>query len=274
MIFPTEYTIDISELGQEAEARGFEALFFPEHTHIPSSRQTPYPGGGDLPKEYKHTFDPFVALSYVAARTTKLKLGTGICLVNQRDPIILAKQVASLDVLSKGRFLFGVGAGWNWEEMRNHDTNPKTRWSLLEERVGAMKEIWSNDEASYQGSKVHFDSIWSWPKPLQTPWPPVILGANGPSALRLAAGIADEWMPIPRRLDPPLQVQMSTLAELCEAKGRPPIPTGLYGVEVDAERLAYYRSLGVSRVIFWLASTDRDSTLVALDKINSTISDM
>ncbi len=156
-----------------AEERGFESLLFPEHTHIPASRESPYPGGGELPPEYSRTYDPFVALTAAAAATERLLIGTGICLVIERDPILTAKEVASLDKLSGGRFLFGVGAGWNREEMRNHGTDPAHRFSLMRERIEAMKAIWTQDEASYAGTHLNFERIWCWPKPEQQPHPPI-----------------------------------------------------------------------------------------------------
>src|SRR5438270_1730709 len=178
-IFPTDYSIAPAEVGKLGEERGFESLFFPEHTHIPASRDTPYPAGGELPEQYWHTYDPFVALAHVAASAERIKIGTGICLVIERDPITTAKEVASLDRLSGGRFLFGVGAGWNREEMRNHGTDPRRRFGLMRERIEAMKAIWSEDEAEYHGRFVDFAPIWSWPKPVQEPHPPVYVGGNG-----------------------------------------------------------------------------------------------
>jgi probable F420-dependent oxidoreductase len=182
-IFATEDSVHPGTLARMVEERGFESLFFTEHTHIPASRKTPYPPGGELPPEYSRTYDPFVALTAAASATEKLLLATGICLVTERDPIITAKEVASLDRLSGGRFLFGVGAGWNLEEMRNHGTDPRRRFSLMRERVEAMKAIWTQDEASYHGDQVDFDRIWCWPKPLQEPHPPVLVGGNGDKVL-------------------------------------------------------------------------------------------
>src|SRR5437588_6708066 len=177
-IFPTEDVQDPAEIARMAEERGFESLFFPEHTHIPASRETPYPAGGELPGYYSRTYDPFVALTAAATATERLRIGTGICLVVERDPITTAKEVASLDRLSGGRFLFGVGAGWNVEEMRNHGTDASRRFGLMRERVEAMKAIWTQDEASYQGRPVQVEPNWSWPKPLQQPHPPVLVGPN------------------------------------------------------------------------------------------------
>ena len=182
-IFPTAETIQPAALGRLAESHGFESLWFPEHTHIPVSRETPYPGGGELPDEYARIYDPFVALTAAAAATERLLVGTGICLIVERDPITTAKEVATIDRVSGGRFLFGVGAGWNLEEMANHGTDPQSRFSLMRERIEAMKEIWTGDEASYHGRHVDFEPIWSWPKPLQRPHPPILVGGNSGGAL-------------------------------------------------------------------------------------------
>src|SRR2546423_1919274 len=193
-MFPTDYAIAPADLGRLAEERGFESLWFPEHTHIPASRETPYPGGGELPPEYSHTHDPFVALAQVAAVTERLRVATGICLVIQRDPIVTAKEVASLDALSGGRFIFGVGAGWNREEMLDHGTDPGRRFGVMRERIEAMKAIWTSDEASYHGRYVDFDRIWSWPKPAQRPHPPIIVGGNGELVLERVVGYGDRRM--------------------------------------------------------------------------------
>src|SRR3954465_4310863 len=176
--FATDEVIQPDEMAGLVKERGFESLFVPEHTHIPASRATPYPAGTDLPSEYWHTYDPFVALATIAARTKRLKVGTAICLVVERDPITTAKEVASIDRLSGGRFLFGVGAGWNLEEMENHGTDPKRRFGIMRERGEAMKAIWSEEEAEYHGKQVDFDQIWSWPKPRQLPQPPIVIGGS------------------------------------------------------------------------------------------------
>src|SRR5436305_2132731 len=194
-IFPTESVQAPSEIAVMAEARGFECLLFPEHTHIPASRETPAPSGGELPSYYSRTYDPFVALTAAATATTRLLIGTGICLVIERDPIITAKEVASIDRLSGGRFLFGVGAGWNLEEMHNHGTDPARRFGVMRERIEAMKAIWREDEASYSGEHVRFDRIWCWPKPAQDPHPPILVGGNGANVLERVVACGDEWMP-------------------------------------------------------------------------------
>jgi probable F420-dependent oxidoreductase len=199
MMFSTDYAIHPAELGRAAEERGFESLLFPEHTHIPSSRSSPWPGGPNLPKEYWHTNDVFVALSFAAAATSTLRIGTGICLVIEHDPITLAKQVATLDALSGGRLIFGIGGGWNREEMENHGTDFTQRWDVLRERIAAMKEIWTKDEASYRGEHVSFDAIWSWPKPVQKPHPPILLGSGSARGRQRVVDYCDGWMPIAGR---------------------------------------------------------------------------
>src|SRR5215510_1764992 len=190
-MFPTDYSISPSDLGQVVEERGFESLWLPEHTHIPTSRTSPWPGGPNLPDVYKQTLDPFMALTSAAMATKRIKLATGICLVVERDPIHLAKNVATIDVLSGGRFLFGIGGGWNAEEMANHGTDFTRRWQLLRERIEAMKVIWHDDEAAYHGELVDFDPLWAWPKPLQKPHPPIYLGGHGPKARRRVVRYCD-----------------------------------------------------------------------------------
>src|SRR6184192_2993368 len=196
VMFPTDYAMRVDDLARAVEARGFESLWFPEHTHIPTSRRSPWPGGHNLPDVYKQTLDPFVALTAAATATKRIKLATGICLVVERDPIHLAKNVASLDYLSGGRFIFGIGGGWNAEEMENHGTNFKKRWRLLRERVLAMKEIWTKEEAEFHGEFVNFDRIWSHPKPVQKPHPPILMGGDTPKARQRVVDFCDGWMPI------------------------------------------------------------------------------
>src|SRR5881296_4300002 len=195
VMFPTEYAIAPDELARALEERGFESVWFPEHTHIPASRRSPWPGGGDLPRDYWSSYDPFVALMAAAAVTRRLRLGTGICLVIERDPITTAKEVATLDRLSDGRVLFGIGGGWNAEEMEHHGTEFKTRFKKLEEQVRALKEIWTKDEAEFHGRHVNFDKIWSWPKPAQKPHPPVLLGGESAHTLQRVVDLCDGWFP-------------------------------------------------------------------------------
>jgi probable F420-dependent oxidoreductase len=255
-MFPADYAVDPVSLGRMAEDRGFESLWFPEHTHIPVSRATPYPAGGDLPPEYWHTHDPFVALSAVAATTERLKVGTGICLIVERDPITTAKEVASLDAISGGRFLFGVGAGWNREEMQNHGTDPDRRFGIMRERVEAMKAIWTHDEAEYHGRYVDFDPIWSWPKPVQKPHPPVVVGGNGPKVLDRVLRYGDAWMPNRVGSDDEFVARLGELRRRAEEGGRAPIPVTMYGASRKPDVLARWAEHGVTRAVYWLPSAE------------------
>jgi probable F420-dependent oxidoreductase len=264
-MFSTEYAMDIVELGRAVEERGFESLFVPEHTHIPVSRRSPWPGGADLPEEYKHTLDPFVALGAVAAATERLLLGTGICLVVERDPITLAKEVASLDHISGGRVLFGVGGGWNREEMENHGTDPKRRFALLRERILAMKEIWTRDEAEFHGELVDFDPIWSWPKPVQKPHPPVLVAGNGPGTLERVVEYGDGWIPIPGRGQVPLGDGTAELQRLAAERGRERIPVTVFGARPEAEVIEHYAASGVDRCAFWVPPAPAAKVLTLLD---------
>lgn len=265
-MFPTDYAIGPAELARAAEERGFDWLLFPEHTHIPTSRHTPWPGGAELPREYSHTLDPFVALTAAAAATARLRIGTGICLVIERDPITLAKEVASLDFLSGGRFLFGIGGGWNLEEMENHGTDPSQRWKLLRERVLAMKAIWTEDEAEFHGRLVNFDSIWSWPKPVQKPHPPILVGGDGPHTLQRVVEYGDGWMPIPGRSQTPLSERIAELNRLAAEAGHGPIPVSVYGAQPRQEVIQHYADAGVERCIFWLPPAPAGEALPLLDR--------
>jgi len=273
MIFATDYAIRPDELAREAEERGFESLFFPEHTHIPTSRRTPWPGGGDLPKEYWHTHDPFVALAMAAAVTQRLKVGTGICLVIQRDTITLAKEVATLDFLSGGRFVFGIGGGWNVEEMANHGTDFRTRWKKLREQVAALKKIWTEDEPEFHGEFVNFDPIWSWPKPAQKPHPPILLGGHSKQVLQRVVDYCDGWMPLGVRGTVVIQ-QIEQLRQLAEEKGRDPktISISVYSVPADPAVIDAFRAAHVERVIFGLPPAGRDRVLPLLDRYAKLIS--
>jgi probable F420-dependent oxidoreductase len=265
-MFPADYAMNVVDLGRAVEERGLESLFLPEHTHIPVSRETPWSGGGDLPREYAHTLDPFVALAAIAAVTTRIKLGTGICLVIQRDPILLAKEVASLDHISGGRFLFGVGAGWLREEIANHGTEPRQRWGVFDERMRAMQAIWSSDEASFHGRHVRFDPIWSWPKPVQQPRPPVLLGGDYTAAIQRVIELADEWMPHPDRGDQPLEERIAGFWQASEAAGRGRLPVTVYGSRAEPKLVEEYQAAGVSRCVFRLPAAAADEVLPALDR--------
>jgi probable F420-dependent oxidoreductase len=265
-MFPTDYSIAPAPLAKAVEERGFESLLFPEHTHIPTSRRTPWPGGSELPREYSHTLDPFVALTAAAAATDRLLIGTGICLVIERDPITLAKEVASLDFLSKGRFIFGIGGGWNREEMENHGTDPAQRWKLLRERVLAMKAIWTEDEAEFHGELVNFGPVWSWPKPVQKPHPPILVGGDGPHTLQRVVEYGDGWMPIPGRGKIPLSERIAELNRLAAEAGRGPIPISLFGAQPRSELLERYAEAGVDRCVFWLPPAPAGEVLPILDR--------
>jgi probable F420-dependent oxidoreductase len=269
-IFPTEYTIQPGELARLLEERGFESVWFPEHTHIPASRRTPWPGGAELPRDYWYTYDPFIALTAAAMATTRLKVGTGICLVVQRDPITTAKEVASLDYLSGGRFLFGIGGGWNVEEMGNHGTTYKRRWRILRERVLAMKEVWTKDEAEFHGQYVDFEKIWSYPKPAQKPHPPVIMGGDGPTTFDRVVEFCDGWMPIGGRRGegPGLPEKIAELRRRAREAGRDPdsISVSVFGVRPDREAIDRLEDAGVGRVVFVAPSIDREAVLPLIDR--------
>jgi probable F420-dependent oxidoreductase len=264
-VFPTDETLAPQEVAQLVEERGFESLWFPEHTHIPASRATPYPAGGDLPSMYWRSLDPFVALTAAAMATTTLRLGTGICLVIERDPIITAKEAASLDLLSGGRFEFGVGAGWNREEMRNHGTDPRKRMAVLAERVEAIKEIWTSSEASFHGEHVSFDRIWSWPKPVQDPHPPVWVGGNGPTVEDRVLAFGDGWMPNVVDDD-----QLLARFDALRARADREIRLAINASPRRPERLERYVSAGVERAIFYLPSAGRDEIEQRLDAIHDS----
>ncbi len=271
-MFATDYAIQIDDLAREAEARGFESLWVPEHTHIPSSRRTPWPGGAELPKEYSHTYDPFVALMFAAAVTKTIKIGTGICLVIERDTITMAKEIASLDRLSGGRFLFGVGGGWNAEEMEHHGTAFKTRFRKMVEQVQALKTIWTQDEAEFHGDFVNFDALWSWPKPLQQPHPPIFLGGETSYTLQRVVDYCDGWLPRSRR--PELILQgIGELGERAAKAGRDmkTISVTASGAPGDPKLVDSYREAGCDRCIFSLPSAERDTVLPLLDKYTSFI---
>jgi probable F420-dependent oxidoreductase len=263
-IFPTDYAIAMTELGPAVEERGFESLWVAEHTHIPVSRATPYPSGGELPKHYWHTLDPFVALTAAAAVTRTLRIATGICLVIEHDTIDMAKEVASLDHLSGGRFIFGIGGGWNREEMANHGTAFETRWQVMRERVEAMKTIWTREEPEYHGDFVNFEPIWLWPKPVQKPHPPILLGGNGPNTLKRVVRFADGWMP--NRGD--FLERIPELQRLARDAGRGPIPVTAY-VRPDAQLIERCIAAGVERVIYYVPSDGRDAALTTLDRLTT-----
>ncbi|MEU3624350.1 LLM class F420-dependent oxidoreductase [Amycolatopsis coloradensis] len=272
--FVTDEGIGPIDLGRALEERGFESLFVAEHTHIPVKRETPYipnremywPAYGELPRIYYRTIDPFVTLTAVAAVTRRLLLATGVALVVEREPINLAKQFASLDLLSGGRVLAGVGAGWNREEMRNLGTDPTTRMALVRERVLAMKEIWSKESSEFHGKFVDFDPIRSWPKPVQRPHPPVLVGGDGPGVLDRVLEYGDGWAPILAKSVPVLAGRITELQDRAAAAGRGRLPVTVYGVPPDAEVIGELEAAGADRALLQLPTTPRDESLAELDR--------
>jgi probable F420-dependent oxidoreductase len=263
--FATDQGIRPSDLARAVEAFGFDSLFLTEHSNIPSSRATPYPGGGDLPAEYYRTFDPFVALTCAAMATDRLKIGTGMCLVIQRDPIHTAKAVGSLDTLSAGRFLFGVGAGWNREEMAQHGTNPASRMRLFRERMLAIKELWANDIAAYRGEFVNIAPTTVRPAPLQKPHPPVIVGGMGPTVLDRVLEFGDAWAPNPGW--PPMPDLPERIVELrarASAAGRSRIPVLVFGVAAQRDQIEHYAAMGADACIFLLPTLPKVETIEIL----------
>ena len=275
MMFCTDHSIRPDDLAKLLEDRGFESMWVPEHSHIPADRRSPWPGGAELPQEYWHTFDPFVALTAAAAATTTLKVGTGICLVIERDPIMMAKEVASVDRLSNGRFIFGIGGGWNREEMANHGTRSRSRWRLLRERILAMKEIWTREEAEFHGEFVNFDKMWAYPKPVQRPHPPILMGGDGPTTFDRVVEYCDGWMPIsgrPQSGGPSLQEKIAMLRRQAEEAGRDPASINITtfrgpdGSQPEPDAIRRLEEAGVDRVIFGLPSAERDTVLPIIDQ--------
>src|SRR5215831_16277990 len=265
--FPVHYGIEPAELARALEDRGFESLFFCEHTHIPVSRKTPFPAGGELPKRYIHTHDPFVGLGFAAAATKKLKIGTGICLIPQHDPIVTAKSVASLDQLSGGRFIFGIGGGWNREEMENHGAQYDTRFKLLRERILAMKALWTQEQAEFHGEFVNFDPVWLYPKPKQKPHPPILLGGESDHTVRRVVEFCDGWFPRPRAGWEPKRA-VTRLREAAVAAKRDPATLSItvFNAPADRAALAPYREAGIARVLLEVPDLSRDEILRRLDK--------
>ena len=263
--FITDYGIRPDALGRALEERGFDSLFIAEHSHIPVSRESPWPEGGELPRRYYRTLDPFVALTAVAAATTRLVLGTGIALLPQRDVIHTAKQVASLDLVSDGRFAFGVGVGWNREEMRNHGTDPTTRGALIDEQLAALKQIWTTKQAEYHGEHVDFDPIYLGPKPVQQPHPPIYLGGESAAALRRLATYGDAWLPRAHTAPEEIVRVRKWLAE----QGRDGVPFTVFAADTDERRLAGYVDAGVDEITLMLDTLPEAETLRALDELTA-----
>ncbi|MCS5608417.1 MAG: LLM class F420-dependent oxidoreductase [Alphaproteobacteria bacterium] len=266
-IFPTDYSIEPAELAVAAEERGFESLWFPEHSHIPLSRKSPWPGGAELPKQYYDCMDPFIALATAASVTKTIKLCTGICLIIQRDVLQLAKEVATLDQLSKGRVILGIGAGWNAEEMADHGTAFETRMSLMEERVAALKIIWTESKPEFSGKFVNFEPMMTWPKPIQKPHPHILIGGGFPHAAKRAISYGDGWMPIGGRGWDVVET-LPKFRQMAAEAGRNPDDLGItiFGATDDAAMLKGYRDANVNRTVFGLPSASRDEILPLLDQ--------
>lgn len=267
MTFQTDYAMPPGELAKAIEERGFESLWLAEHSHIPASRLSPFPSGGELPSFYHEGMDPFVALTAAAAATTTLKVATGICLVVQRDPFNLAKQVASLDVVSGGRFLFGIGGGWNREEMEDHGTDFDRRFGLMRERVEAMKEIWTKDRAEYHGKRVDFDPILPGPRPVQKPHPPIHVGGGWPGGARRAIRYGNGWIPIGGR-DVDVAEVMPEFRAMAKDAGRDPdsLEVSVFGMSIEqADELPRLAEAGVQRVVLGVPPASADQVLPILD---------
>ncbi len=271
-MFATDQVMRPDDFARAAEERGFVSLYVPEHTHIPVSRRTPPPSGDTvLPDYYKRPFDPFVAMAMAAAATERLRVGTGICLVAQRDPIVTAKAVASLDHLSGGRFVFGVGFGWNADEIEDHGIEMRRRRDVAREHLLAMQRLWADDEASFEGEYVHLPPSWSWPKPTQKPWPPVLIGgAAGPKLFAHVAEYADGWIPIGGA---GVREALPQLHRAMEAAGRDPATARVipFGTIPDPGKLDYYASIGIDEVVLRVPAGDHDTVVPALDEYSKLV---
>jgi probable F420-dependent oxidoreductase len=272
-VFLTDYSIDPASLAREVEDRGFHSIWTPEHTHIPASRKTPPPMGEPLPKQYYHCLDPFVALSYAAAATTTLRIGTGICLVAQHDPIVLAKTIATLDLLSGGRFDFGVGFGWNQDEMEHHGVPFTKRREVVRDRVKAIESLWTNEQGSYDGEFTSFSPSFSWPKPMQKPRPPTYIGGGGgPRLLAHVAEWADGWIPIGGR---GIKAKLPQLQAEYERVGRDPASIKIipFGSLPDQGKLEYFATLGIEEIVLGVDPGGPDIVLPILDRYAKEIAD-
>ncbi|HEX2382116.1 MAG TPA: LLM class F420-dependent oxidoreductase [Acidimicrobiales bacterium] len=265
-MFVTDVSIGIVDLAKAVEERGLDSAWIPEHTHIPTSRRTPYPNGGELPDEYRRSLDPFVALTAASMAAPSLRVGTGILLVAQHDPIVAAKAAATLDLLTGGRLSLGIGFGWNEDEMNDHGVDYRTRRAKAREHVLAMRELWTKDEASFDGEYVQFGTTWQWPKPLQHNGPPVLLGgAAGPKLFEHIAEYGDGWIPIGGR---GLTNALPELRELVASHGRDPDELEIvpFGSIPDPGKLDHFESIGVTECVFALPSAAADQVLPLLDK--------
>jgi probable F420-dependent oxidoreductase len=279
--FPSADSIGPEQFAVEAEVRGFESVFFPDHTHVPVGGSGGWPASDGVPDYYKTLMDPIVVLGAVASATSRIRIGTAVCLVPQRDPIVLAKQVATVDQLSQGRLLLGVGAGSNAEELHNHGVGMSSRFRVLEERIAAMTAIWSQDEAAFSGDFVSFGALWSWPKPVSGHRPPILLGGTGPSVVQRVVAMADGWMPFRNGMqqvgvdavgelegfEAILAARIVELRELATAAGRGKLPVTLFNGNPHRRALARYREMGIDRVVFWVPTLDVSASLRTLDRL-------
>jgi probable F420-dependent oxidoreductase len=270
--FATDYSMPIAVVARALEEHGYESLFVPEHTHIPASRRSPWPGGPELPKHYSHTLDPYVGLAAAAAVTERLRLGTGVSLLTERDPIVTAKTVATLDLISNGRFEFGIGAGWNAEEMENHGTRFEDRFRVMVDRAKAMKAIWTQEAAAYEGEFVRFEPIWSWPKPVQKPHPPILLGGETKYTLRRVMEFGDGWFPRGRSFEDP-KAEMARLKRFAEEAGRDvrTVSTTLFGAKPERGYVEQCRAAGLDRALFALPPEGRDRVMPVIEKYTALI---
>lgn len=266
LMFMTDYALPVTELAPALEDRGFESLWIPEHSHIPISRRSQYPAGGDLPKRYYDCMDPFPVIGAAAAATSRLKVATGICVISQRDPIQTAKSVATVDHLSNGRFIFGTGVGWNQDEIENHGTNFKTRLSLTRERIEAMREIWTKSKPEYHGKFVDFDPMMTWPKPIQKPHPPILVGGGWPHAAKRALEYGDGWMPNSIRPDYHILDKVEAWERMKQDYDRE-VPLTCCLVETDPDEWTRYRDSGVARIIVEVPPGTREETMPLLDTL-------
>lgn len=273
-MFVTHDAIGPGEFARMVEERGHQGVYFPEHTHIPVAAASQYPNDAQMPRRYSHTYDLLVSMTAAAAATTRIRIGSGICLITERDPIITAKAIASIDHLSGGRVDFGVGAGWNREEMANHGTDPRTRMELMRERILAMREIWTQDEATFHGQHVNFDAIWSWPKPVQRPHPPILVGGEGPTVEDRVIDFGDAWMPA-GRIDPDgILRRIPELRRRAAEAGKESLPVYLVAAPDDAATLERWRDAGVTRAIRMVPSAHRGRVEADLEKFEAAFAEL
>ena len=254
-------------MARAVEERGFESLWLPEHTHIPCSRRSPYPLGGELPREYIDGYELLTGMAFAAAATKKLIIGSSICLVVERDPIVLAKEIATLDKLSGGRIQLGIGSGWNAEEMENHGIQFKDSRKVMREKVAAMKAIWTQEKPEYHGKFINFDAIWCNPKPVQKPHPPVLMDGNGSIAIKYAAHHCDGWLPSAVLVDQ-LTASVAMLRRELEQAGRDAknFPMTALFAPNDRKQLDAYEEMGIERAVFAMPSADREKVVSLLDR--------